>query len=440
MALDDPIFQSAAAHRSWLADQSALPRGFHVGTATAEFIAEETGATAQSTLTLITLGEPSPSFAACFTQNAFPGAPVIFGRKRLDSKALSALVINNKISNVCAPQGVEKAEALCQAVGRALDVPPDSVIPSSTGIIGWRLPVQELISVVPEALTTAQTDSILPAAEGIMTTDLYPKVRRFDFPDGGSIVGIAKGAGMVEPNLATMLVYILSDVTIERDELRSGLRQAMINSFNSISIDSDQSTSDTVVCVSSNTLPAVGSQQFQRGLEHVCAELAEDVVRNGEGVRHVQRVTVSGAPDSACARAIGKAIINSPLWKTALAGNDPNVGRLVMALGKEMGNNFPELTADHVHISINDITVCKNAQFTLNPHIEEQLAQLFTNNQLYTTKPAEDGITFTPPVSYPPHPRIIPIHIELGQGSAQASVIGGDLTHEYVTENADYRS
>jgi glutamate N-acetyltransferase/amino-acid N-acetyltransferase len=272
-----------------------------------------------------------------------------------------------------------------------------------------------------------------------MTTDLYPKIRRFDFP-GGSIVGIAKGAGMVEPNLATMLVYILSDVHIEREALRAGLSAAMVESFNNISIDSDQSTSDTVLCVSSNLVEGISRQDFQVGLEQVCVQLAEDVVRNGEGVRHVQRVTVSGAPDAPCARAIGKSVINSPLWKTALAGNDPNVGRLVMAVGKEMGNNFPQLQTNNVTIAIDGITVCENRQFHLDPERETQLSKLFVANQLYDTAPAADGITFTPPVTYPPHPRCIEISIDLGQGSAQACVIGNDLTHEYVTENADYRS
>ena len=383
MAHNDPTFSSEAEHRAWLQQQSHLPRGFQVGTAVADFIAEETGGSAQSTLTVISVDEPSPSFAACFTQNAFPGAPVIIGRERLGSSHLAAIVVNNKISNVCAPDGVERSESLCAAVAKGLGISNKTVIPSSTGIIGWRLPAEDLIKVVPQALAARQADSIMPAAEGIMTTDLFPKIRRYDFPEGGSIVGIAKGAGMVEPNLATMLVYILTDVSVDRESLREQLSSAMTDSFNSISIDSDQSTSDTVLCVSSNHVKGVDSHHFKAALAQVCKELAEDVVRNGEGVRHVQRVRVSGAPDAQCARAIGKAVINSPLWKTALAGNDPNVGRLVMAVGKCMGNDFPHLSGDSVSMQIGGITVCEHSQFYLNPEREAKLTELFETNQLY---------------------------------------------------------
>ena len=134
MALDDPSFSSEQAHRSWLQAQAALPRGFRIGTATADFIAEETGGAANSTLTIIALNEPSPSFAACFTRNAFPGAPILVGRKRLASSHLSAVVINNKISNVCAPEGVARSESLCQAAADALGVPAAYVIPQAPAL------------------------------------------------------------------------------------------------------------------------------------------------------------------------------------------------------------------------------------------------------------------------------------------------------------------
>jgi glutamate N-acetyltransferase/amino-acid N-acetyltransferase len=182
--------------------------------------------------------------------------------------------------------------------------------------------------------------SILPAAEGIVTTDLYPKIRRADL-GGGSIVGIAKGAGMIEPNLATMLVYILTDLAVPRAELRVMLARAVDASFNTISVDSDTSTSDTVAVVSSARVPCTDFGAFERGLHAVCRDLAEDVVRNGEGVRHVIRVSVSKAASPALARALGKAVVNAPLFKCAVAGNDPNVGRLVQAIGKHVGAQAP---------------------------------------------------------------------------------------------------
>src|SRR5512133_2386457 len=211
-------FASRAAHRAWLEAQAALPDGFRVGTAAFEFVPVEVPKPARMRLTLVALDRPTPSFAAKFTRNAFPGAPVIVGRRRLDAPALSAIVVNNKISNVCAPDGVEAAEL----VGCA----PSEVLPSSTGVIGWRLPVDAMLAALPAAASSLRGGSILPAAEAIMTTDLYPKVRRAAAGEG-SVVGIAKGAGMIEPNLATMLVYVLTDLDVPRTALRAALAEAV---------------------------------------------------------------------------------------------------------------------------------------------------------------------------------------------------------------------
>ena len=203
-----------------------------------------------------------------------------------------------------------------------------------------------MISNFPGAIADLQSTSILPAATGIMTTDMYPKLRSV-VVGAGRVVGIAKGAGMVEPNLATMLVYILTDIAVPRDVLRAALPVAVDASFNCMTIDSDTSTSDTVVCVSSNAVPLSSDTTlaaFQDALNAVCAALCEDVVRNGEGVQHVMKVTVSGAPSRAIAVAVGKSVANSPLFKCAVAGNDPNVGRLVAAIGKCVGS-LPALSS-----------------------------------------------------------------------------------------------
>ena len=164
-------------------------------------------------------------------------------------------------------------------------------------MIGWRLPVEEMLAALPQAVAALAAGSVLPAAEGMMTTDLYPKVR-CALVGGGRIVGIAKGAGMIEPNLATMLVYILTDLAVPRDALRAMLARAVDASFNCISVDSDTSTSDTVVArvVRPGALPGLAA--FERRSPTVCRDLAEDVVRNGEGVHHVMRVQVTGAPDA----------------------------------------------------------------------------------------------------------------------------------------------
>src|SRR5512138_3672619 len=203
-------FASRAEHRAWLETQAALPEGFRVGTAALEFVPVEVPKPARMRVTLLALDAPTPAFAATFTRNAFPGAPVLVGRRRLDAPALGAIVVNNKVSNVCAPGGVEAAERVCAEAARALGLSPSEVLPSSTGVIGWRLPVEAMAAALPRAVASLQARSALPAAEAIMTTDLYPKVRRADLA-GGSIVGIAKGAGMIEPDLATMLVFLLTD-------------------------------------------------------------------------------------------------------------------------------------------------------------------------------------------------------------------------------------
>jgi len=171
----------------------------------------------------------------------------------------------------------------------------------------------------------------------------------------------------------------------------------------------------------------------------VCRDLAEDVVRNGEGVRHVIRVAVTNAATPSLAAALGKAIVNAPLFKCAVAGNDPNVGRLVQAIGKYVGAHAPETDLSKLRASIGGIEIFANGAFRLNPEKELALVAHLKGAELYVSKPAADG-TFAPPVDYPPHERCVEIEVDLGSGHAAATVFGGDLTHEYVSENADYRS
>ena len=433
-------FASTAEHRAWLAAQARLPAGFRVGKHRFGFTAAVTGKPATMTLTLIALDQPTPDFAAVYTRNAFPGAPVLVGRRRLEEPALGAILINNKISNVCAPGGVETAERLCAAAGKLLGLPGSAVLPSSTGIIGWSLPEAEMLAQLPAAAQSLQAASALPLAEGIVTTDLYPKLRRADFPGGGCLIGAAKGAGMISPNLATMLVYLLTDVPIPRERLRALLREAVRPSFNGISIDTDQSTSDTVALLSSGRAAPVPEREFAAALHRVCADLAEDVVRNGEGVQHVVRCTVRGAPDHAVAHAVGKSVINSPLLQCAIAGNDPNVGRLVCAIGKELGDRWPAVGTERVRIELAGETVYAEGAFRLDPAREARLSAALAAAQMWKSAPPDAAGVFKTPIDYPPHERAVEIRIDLGQGDAAATVIGCDRTHEYISENADYRS
>jgi glutamate N-acetyltransferase/amino-acid N-acetyltransferase len=439
MASTQLSFASAGDHQAWLSAHAALPRGFRVGTTQFEFRPVEVDKPARMTLTLLALDAATPSFAALFTKNAFPGAPVIIGRERLSEPTLRAIVVNNKISNVCAARGVETAERVCAETARLLGCSGREVLPSSTGVIGWQLPSEAMLTNLPAVRDALQADTILPAARGICTTDLYPKVRSVELA-GGRIVGIAKGAGMIEPNLATMLVYILTDLDVPRAALRAALSRAVDKSFNCMSIDSDTSTSDTVVALSSRAVPCQDLAAFERGLAQVCADLTEDVVRNGEGVHHVLRVHVRGAPSQALARSIGKSVVNSPLFQCAVAGNDPNVGRLVCAIGKHVGTLDSPLDLSRARLCMGGIEIMSEGIFQLGPDKEQRLVQHLKAAELYASVPPADGLTFRPPVSYPPHERSVEIELDLGLGSESAVVLGADRTHEYISENADYRS
>ena len=431
-------FSSRDAHRNWLAQHATLPAGFRVGTTRFDFVPREAPKPAKMTLTLIALDKPTPDFAAVFTKNAFPGAPVIVGRARLSEPTLGAILVNNKISNVCAPGGVEASERLCGELAKQLGLSAGQVLPSSTGVIGWTLPVDAMLPALPQAVAALTGSSMLPAAEGIVTTDLYPKIRSVQL-GGGRIVGIAKGAGMIEPNMATMLVYIMTDLVVPRDTLRAILSRVVDRSFNCISVDSDTSTSDTVVALSSGRVPCPDLAAFETALATLCRDLAEDVVRNGEGVRHVMRVQISGAPTPTLARSLGKAIVNAPLFKCALAGNDPNVGRLVQAIGKYVGAQAIEIDLSRLRARIGGIEIFANGAFQLNGEKETALVAHLKSAELYASAPPKDGV-FSAAIDYPPHERCVEIEVDLGAGAESATVFGADLTHEYVSENADYRS
>jgi glutamate N-acetyltransferase/amino-acid N-acetyltransferase len=431
-------FASREAHRSWLAAQATLPAGFRVATTALSFVPVEAPRPARMTLTVIALDRPTPDFAAVFTRNALPGAPVLIGRQRLAEPTLGAVLVNNKVSNVGAPGGVETAERLCAAVAGPLGLTARLVLPSSTGVIGWTLPVEAMLAALPAAAAALAPGSVLPAAEGIMTTDLYPKVRRVTV-GAGSVVGIAKGAGMIEPNMATMLVYLLTDLAVPREALRGALRRAVNRSFNLISIDSDTSTSDTVAAFASGVHPCPDHGSFEAALTAVCQDLAEDVVRNGEGVHHVVRAAVRGCPNEIVARGVAKAVLNSPLFKTAICGNDPNVGRLLAAIGKHLGAHHPGLDLSALTVRLGGHLIYGEGALRLDTAKEAALVEHLRGTELYASA-APDGTVFRPPVDYPPHERSVDLAIDLGLGPTEATALGADLSHEYVSENADYRS
>ena len=315
--------------------------------------------------------------------------------------------------------------------------------PASTGVIGWRLPVAPICAALPGLVAacapgaspagTAPTGNVLPAARAIMTTDRYPKVRSRR-AGAATVTGIAKGAGMIEPSMATMLAFLLTDAAVDRGALQRLLDAAVRDSFNRISVDGDQSTSDMVLALGSQRAAPVAEEALGDAIAGVCRDLAADIVRNGEGVEHVIRVAVRAPGTDEQAAAIGKAVVNSPLVKTAVFGDDPNVGRIVSAVGDHLGGlaggsaPAPPLAAAVVRLG--GITVFGGGAFTLDGAKEAALASYLRERRIDHT------------LDYPPHDRAVEIEIDFGaaDGAAPVVVLGTDLSHGYVTENADYRS
>lgn len=422
------VFQSEEEYLRELEHRSGLPQGFSVAATSLEFKSLERGKKLSMNLACIVLDEPASGFAGVFTNNRFCGAPILIGRRRIEEKSLRAVLINNRIANVGAEGGVEDAELLCDALGQLIGEPGQRVVPASTGIVGWKLPVREMRAALPGLVEGLNADGALPVARAIMTTDSYPKIHREQVGQG-HILGVAKGAGMIEPHMATMLIFLLTDIGIERQQLERCLGECTGKTFNRISVDGDQSTSDMALLFSSQAKPSVPEEEFRSALEKVCARLAEDVVRNGEGVGHVIRVCVAGAADEKLAAAAGKAVVNSPLVKTAVFGNDPNVGRIVAALGDFAdASGFP-LQADRLRVSMGGVEIFSDGCFRLGAEKESRLNRYLEECAL---DPTARG--------FPAHDRQVVLEVDLGAGRGRAEVLGADLSYQYVKENADYRS
>jgi glutamate N-acetyltransferase/amino-acid N-acetyltransferase len=428
MASTNLTFTNADEHLAWLATQAVMPRGFRVGTTLLSFVPVEVARPTSMSLVLIVLDRPTADFAAVFTRNAFPGAPVALGRRRLSEETVGAVVVNNKIANVCAPGGEAAAERVCAGVGSILGLTARQVIPSSTGVIGWQLPVEAMLAALPKAAQTLGHTTLVDAAQGIMTTDLYPKVRRVTV-GGGSIVGIAKGAGMIEPNMATLLCFICTDVAAPRERLREDLAWCVERTLNRISIDGDQSTSDTVILLSSGRKGPAQPNEFRAALLEVLSGLAFDIVRNGEGIGHVIRVEVSHAQDESTGLGVARAVANSPLVKTAVFGNDPNVGRILSAIGDYMGNAGKELDTRQTTVRMGGEEIFSAGCFRLDAEKERRLCE-YLRFRAFDTKR----------VPWPQHDRTVDIEITLDGAAPAVQILGSDLSYDYVRENADYRS
>lgn len=263
--------------------------------------------------------------------------------------------------------------------------------------------------------------------------DRYPKLRSKTLSNGARIVGIAKGAGMIEPNMATMLSYIMTDAEVPKESLQSMLATAVNGSFNSISVDGDESTSDTAVILSSNKIKMDGDEimnEFQNALNEICKGLAEDLVRNGEGTGHVMQVTIENFPGTNLeARRLGRHVVNSPLFKCAVCGNDPNIGRLAGAVGSFMGKFKIDSDVSKMVMTIGGRNIFKEGKFVLEGDaVEKELSDHMVDAQQNEHS------------DYPEHQKCVNIGIDFVVGDASAVVYGSDLTNEYIAVNADYRS
>jgi glutamate N-acetyltransferase/amino-acid N-acetyltransferase len=347
--------------------------------------------------------------AAVFTRSRFPGAPVIVGRAHISDGFAQAIVVNSKNANVATGQrGIEDAVETCRLVAGELGIDSRDVLPFSTGVIGRHLPMDKLRAGLRGIRAELRPNNLELAARAIMTTDMYPKY--ISRQVGSAVVaGIAKGAGMIEPDMATMLAYLVTDAELPPQVLRPMLRRVVERSFNAISVDTDTSTSDTVVLMANGLAGPVNRRAFEEVLIEVCEYLAREIARNGEGATKLLTVRVSGAKNPRQAKFVAKAVVNSPLVKTAVYGCDPNWGRVIMAVGK---------CADERDIEPNRVTIQfgSTTVFELGSPVDCDLEVL---RKYLAQKDVEIGV-------------------DLGIGSAAARVWGCDLTEGYIKENAYY--
>ena len=347
--------------------------------------------------------------AAVFTLSHFPGAPIVLGRETIKSGRLRAIVANSKVSNVATGQrGVEHARRMAQAAAAEIGSTPDRVLVSSTGVIGVALPI-DIIERGIHGMTADLCTDPLVGAEGIMTTDRYAKALSVSV-GAATITWVAKGSGMIEPNMATMLVYIFTDAAIDAPALDTMLRRAVDVSFNMLSVDSDTSTSDTCAILANGLAGAVDETAFADALRAGCIRMTEMLARDGEGATHLLRTTVTDAKNDGEARRVAKSLVNSPLIKTMVFGADPNVGRILMAVGKCVDCTIVAASTD---ASINGYPVVR------------QGARLDFDDAAVRAALAAD---------------IVDIDVSLGVGSARATAYGCDLTQGYIDENAAYYS
>ena len=367
---------------------------------------------------MLALLAPGSTVAGTFTRSTTRAAPVLDCQEKIGGapEGPAAILVNSGNANAFTGRaGTQAVAEITAAVGRVCDVAPGRVFTSSTGVIGEPLPHGRITDALDALKAGLSPDGIEDAARAIMTTDTFPKGASATLDIDGrtvSIAGIAKGSGMIAPDMATMLVYLFTDAVVAQDRLQEMVSELTDTTFNCITVDSDTSTSDCLLMAATGAsgVDASVNPAFRAGLEDVMRDLAHQVVRDGEGATKFVEITVSGAMNDADARTHAMAIANSPLVKTAIAGEDPNWGRVVMAVGK----SGAPADRDRLSIRFGEVEVAKEGW--RSPDYSEEAAAAHMKGEN------------------------IVIAVDIGMGEGTATVWTCDLTHRYIEINADYRS
>jgi glutamate N-acetyltransferase/amino-acid N-acetyltransferase len=371
---------------------------------------------------VITL-ESGTTVAGVFTQNQFCAAPVLLCKAHLaGAMPIRALLVNTGCANAgTGEDGLNRAKLTCEALAASLDIEPTQVLPFSTGVILEPLPVEKVVAGLPAAISNLKEDNWLSAAEAIMTTDIVAKGASRQLTLEGkqiTITGISKGSGMIHPNMATMLGYVATDAAISQSALNQMIKDVANQSFNCITVDGDTSTNDSLILMATgqaqNSEIDLGSSDYdmiKTAITDIAIELAQAIVRDGEGATKFMTVQVENGRDEAECRKVAYAIAHSPLIKTAFFASDPNLGRILAAIGYA---GVEQLDVEKLKLYLGDVLVAENGG-RATAYLEEQGAAIMKE------------------------PEIL-VRVDLARGSAQCTVWTCDFSYDYVKINADYRS
>lgn len=349
--------------------------------------------------------------SAVFTKNTLCGVSIPIGRKNIENGELQGVVVTSGVANVATGnEGRDNTLSILEALSKKLNIPSENILPSSTGIIGKQLPIEKVLEAIPTIQLEEGEKALRDFAQAILTTDKDVKLMSIKVGEA-TVLGIAKGSGMLEPNMATMLVYLLSDAKIDKESLKEMWLKSVNGSFNMMSIDTDTSTSDTAAILCNGVAGEVDYDEFSHALDYICLGLMKEILLDAEGATKLIEVNVTGAATFEQAKKIGKSIINSPLVKTAIYGCDPNWGRLIMALGKTFEQ---DLDMERIKIEFDSVIIFEKGTGVDGNHQK-------VRNYLKENKEVK-------------------IKIDLGISDQWATVYGCDLSENYIFLNGKYTS